>query len=78
MIEIGEAVNGLPTELIFTEPDIPWQEVAWMRDHLAHHYFDITHSRVRKHRRSRTDRASGGRRPDAQACPPGVMRWTCR
>jgi uncharacterized protein with HEPN domain len=44
LLEIGEAVKALPPELIDSEPDIPWREIAGMRDHLAHRYFDTSHS----------------------------------
>ena len=44
LLEIGEAVKALTTELLDTEPDIPWREIARMRDHLAHRYFDTTHA----------------------------------
>ena len=40
LIEIGEAVKDLPAELTSTEPGIPWREIARMRDHLSHRYFD--------------------------------------
>lgn len=39
LLEIGEAVKGLSPELTATEPDIPWNDIAGMRDFLAHHYF---------------------------------------
>ncbi len=39
LIEIGEAVKALSTDLTATEPDIPWRQIARMRDHLAHRYF---------------------------------------
>jgi uncharacterized protein with HEPN domain len=39
LVEIGEAVKALPTELLDSQPSVPWREVARMRDHLAHHYF---------------------------------------
>lgn len=39
LLEIGEAVKALPEELTSTEPDIPWRQIARMRDHLAHRYF---------------------------------------
>ena len=35
LLEIGEAVKALPDELTSTEPDIPWRQIARMRDHLA-------------------------------------------
>lgn len=44
LIEIGEAVKALSPELLAYEPDIPWGQVAGMRDRLAHRYFDTTHS----------------------------------
>jgi uncharacterized protein with HEPN domain len=44
LIEIGEAVKQITPELLETEPDVPWQSVAGMRDHLAHHYFDTSHA----------------------------------
>jgi uncharacterized protein with HEPN domain len=43
-IEIGEAVKGLPADVLATEPQLPWSEIARMRDHLAHRYFDTTHA----------------------------------
>jgi uncharacterized protein with HEPN domain len=44
LIEIGEAVKGMTPALLETEPDVPWQSVAGMRDRLAHHYFDTSHA----------------------------------
>lgn len=35
LIEIGKAVKGLTADLTSSEPHIPWQEVARMRDHMA-------------------------------------------
>ncbi|WP_432510601.1 HepT-like ribonuclease domain-containing protein [Kineococcus sp. SYSU DK001] len=46
LIEIGEAVKALPDEVLAGEPSLPWSEIARMRDHLAHRYFDTTHSIV--------------------------------
>lgn len=46
LIEIGEAVKALPRDLLETEPDLPWSEIARMRDQLAHRYFDTTHAIV--------------------------------
>lgn len=40
LIEIGEAVKGLRPEFLNEYPDVPWAEIARMRDHLAHRYFD--------------------------------------
>jgi len=39
LLEIGEAVKGLSDDLTATEPQIPWRQIARMRDHLAHRYF---------------------------------------
>ncbi len=36
LIEIGEAVKHLPAQLLASEPDIPWQQIAGMRNRLAH------------------------------------------
>jgi len=46
LIEIGEAVKAIDAELLATEPDIPWAQVAGMRDQLAHRYFDTSHAIV--------------------------------
>jgi uncharacterized protein with HEPN domain len=44
LIEIGEAVKALPTDLVATEPEIPWTEIAQIRDRLTHRYFDTSHA----------------------------------
>jgi uncharacterized protein with HEPN domain len=44
LLEIGEAVKALPAELLDTQPSIPWRQIASMRDHLAHRYFDTAHA----------------------------------
>lgn len=46
LIEIGEAVKGLVADLLATEPDLPWTQIAGMRDRLAHRYFDTSHTIV--------------------------------
>lgn len=38
LVEIGEAVKGLPPDLMAKEPDVPWSSIARMRDRLVHHY----------------------------------------
>ncbi|MEK7397137.1 MAG: DUF86 domain-containing protein [Candidatus Poribacteria bacterium] len=38
---IGEAVKNIPTEIRNEYPDIPWKEMAGMRDKLIHEYFGI-------------------------------------
>jgi uncharacterized protein with HEPN domain len=44
LVEIGEAVKALPDDLLATQPSIPWRQIARMRDHLAHRYFDTAHA----------------------------------
>lgn len=44
LLEIGEAVKALPAEMLSSQPVIPWTQIARMRDHLAHRYFDTDHS----------------------------------
>jgi uncharacterized protein with HEPN domain len=46
LIEIGEAVKGISTELLETQPDLPWSQIAAMRDRLAHRYSDTSHAIV--------------------------------
>lgn len=46
LIEIGEAVKAIDPELLAGEPDVPWRDIAGMRDHLAHRYFDSDHAIV--------------------------------
>ena len=47
LLEIGEAVKALPAETLISQPGIPWSQIARMRDHLAHRYFDTDHAVVR-------------------------------
>lgn len=46
LIEIGEAVKDLSVDVTDLEPEVPWKDIARMRDHLAHRYFDTTHAIV--------------------------------
>jgi len=46
LIEIGEAIKALPAELLQTEPETAWTNIARMRDRLAHRYFNTGHSYV--------------------------------
>lgn len=46
VLEIGEAVRHLDTALLDREPDIPWSQVARMRDLLATRDYDPTHAIV--------------------------------
>jgi len=38
---IGEAVKRLPPEVKDQRPDMPWREIAGMRDVIAHAYFAL-------------------------------------
>jgi uncharacterized protein with HEPN domain len=38
---VGEAVNVLPDELTAKRPEIPWRQIAGMRNFLVHEYFNI-------------------------------------
>lgn len=46
LIEIGEAVRAIDPAVLAAESDVPWQDVAGMRNHLAHRYFDTDHAIV--------------------------------
>ena len=46
LIEIGEAIKALPAQLLETEPQTAWTDIARMRDRLTHRYFDTQHSYV--------------------------------
>jgi uncharacterized protein with HEPN domain len=38
---IGEAVRGVTDETRATHPEIPWKEMAGMRDRIIHDYFRV-------------------------------------
>ncbi len=40
-IVIGEAVKHVSAETCAQEPEVPWQDVAGLRDLIAHEYFHI-------------------------------------
>lgn len=43
---IGEATKNVPGSLKQRHPDIPWREMAGMRDKLIHFYFGIKYDLV--------------------------------
>lgn len=38
---IGEAVKNLPEDFRNKHKDVPWKDIAGMRDKLMHHYFGV-------------------------------------
>ncbi len=43
---IGEAVKGLPSDIVTRWPEIPWRRMAGMRDRLIHGYLAVDYSLV--------------------------------
>jgi uncharacterized protein with HEPN domain len=48
LVVIGEAVKALPADLLARQPQIPWQEIARLRDLLAHHYYRVDAQIIRR------------------------------
>ena len=47
LIDVGEVVKAIDPGPLAREPAISWIDVAGMRNHLAHRYFDTAHTVVR-------------------------------
>ncbi|MBI4535535.1 MAG: DUF86 domain-containing protein [Ignavibacteriae bacterium] len=45
---IGEATKNIPSSIKKKYPDIPWKEMAGMRDRIVHSYFGISYDIVWK------------------------------
>jgi len=45
---IGEAVKNLPSNFTTKHSNIPWKNIAGMRDKLLHHYFGVDIEKVWK------------------------------
>jgi uncharacterized protein with HEPN domain len=43
---IGEAVKNISAEIRSRRPDVPWKDLAGMRDKCIHMYFNVNFSRV--------------------------------
>jgi uncharacterized protein with HEPN domain len=43
---IGEATKNIPKDIKNKNPEIPWKEMAGMRDKLIHFYFGVDHNLV--------------------------------
>lgn len=41
LLIIGEAVKTLGADFTSEHPDIPWRQIARLRDRIGHHYFGL-------------------------------------
>ncbi len=47
VLTIGEAVKALPSGLRDAHPEVPWSDIARMRDLIGHHYYKLDPQIVR-------------------------------
>lgn len=48
LIVIGEAIKALPPNLTVRSTGVPWNEIARLRDLLAHHYQQVELEQIRE------------------------------
>ncbi len=48
LVVIGEAVKSLPEDLLARQAQVPWREIARLRDLLAHHYYRVEAHVIRR------------------------------
>jgi uncharacterized protein with HEPN domain len=48
LLVIGEAVKALPESVLALQPNVPWREIARLRDLLAHHYYRVDAHVIRR------------------------------
>ena len=61
-------MKDVPGELLGRQPQIPWRQVAVMRDQLAHRYFDTSYAIIE--RTAHADLKQPGRRKRDHEHPP--------
>ena len=47
VVTIGEAVKALPADVTSARPEVPWSQIARMRDLIAHRYYALDTAIVR-------------------------------